>query len=209
MVSSSEVCAEAGPGTFLAGVPIAGMAGDQHAALFGQACFEPGMAKNTYGTGCFVLLTTGTEAVPPATSCSPPSPGDRWPDRVCDRGQYLHRRRRGAVAAGWVGTDSTFRRSRGAGGQCAGQRRGLPGARLRRPGRAALGPIGARHPRGPHPRYSGRTPRAGGFGIHRLPVRGCSPSHATGFGNRPEGTARRWRRLPQRRAHAVPGGPAA
>ena len=42
-------------------VPISGIAGDQHAALFGQACFEPGMAKNTYGTGCFVLLNTGAE----------------------------------------------------------------------------------------------------------------------------------------------------
>jgi glycerol kinase len=41
-------------------IPIAGIAGDQQAALFGQACFEPGMAKNTYGTGCFMLMNTGT-----------------------------------------------------------------------------------------------------------------------------------------------------
>jgi glycerol kinase len=40
-------------------IPIAGVAGDQQAALFGQACFEPGMAKNTYGTGCFMLMNTG------------------------------------------------------------------------------------------------------------------------------------------------------
>ena len=44
-------------------VPIAGIAGDQQAALFGQACFEKGMAKNTYGTGCFMLMNTGEEAV--------------------------------------------------------------------------------------------------------------------------------------------------
>lgn len=44
-------------------VPIAGIAGDQQAALFGQACFEAGMAKNTYGTGCFMLMNTGTKAV--------------------------------------------------------------------------------------------------------------------------------------------------
>ena len=44
-------------------VPIAGIAGDQQAALFGQACFESGMAKNTYGTGCFVLMNTGEKAV--------------------------------------------------------------------------------------------------------------------------------------------------
>ncbi|HWP74724.1 MAG TPA: glycerol kinase, partial [Methylomirabilota bacterium] len=45
------------------GIPVAGIAGDQQAALFGQACVEPGMAKNTYGTGCFALLNTGTRAV--------------------------------------------------------------------------------------------------------------------------------------------------
>jgi len=45
------------------GIPIAGIAGDQQAALFGQACYRRGMAKNTYGTGSFVLMNTGTEAV--------------------------------------------------------------------------------------------------------------------------------------------------
>jgi glycerol kinase len=48
----------------LAGVPIAGILGDQQAALLGQACFEPGEAKNTYGTGCFLLMHTGTVPVP-------------------------------------------------------------------------------------------------------------------------------------------------
>ncbi len=47
----------------LEGVPISGVLGDQQAALFGQTCFKPGMAKNTYGTGCFLLLNTGTRAV--------------------------------------------------------------------------------------------------------------------------------------------------
>ncbi len=45
-------------------IPISGIAGDQQAALFGQACFTEGMAKNTYGTGCFMLMNTGTKAVP-------------------------------------------------------------------------------------------------------------------------------------------------
>ncbi|WP_028581428.1 glycerol kinase GlpK [Desulfogranum japonicum] len=45
-------------------LPISGMAGDQQAALFGQTCFEAGMAKNTYGTGCFMLMNTGEKAVP-------------------------------------------------------------------------------------------------------------------------------------------------
>jgi glycerol kinase len=60
---SSGVIAETEPGLLGAAVPIAGIAGDQQAALFGQACFRPGMVKNTYGTGCFVLMPTGTEAV--------------------------------------------------------------------------------------------------------------------------------------------------
>jgi glycerol kinase len=61
VVASSGVCAQ----TLLDGmrVPIAGIAGDQQAALFGQACLAPGLAKNTYGTGCFLLINTGREAV--------------------------------------------------------------------------------------------------------------------------------------------------
>jgi glycerol kinase len=51
-------------GVLPAGLPIAAMAGDQHAALFGQACFRPGQAKNTYGTGCFMLMNTGEMPVP-------------------------------------------------------------------------------------------------------------------------------------------------
>jgi glycerol kinase len=64
VVDSSGVCAESNDvGWLPAGVPIAGIAGDQQAALFGQACYEPGSAKNTYGTGCFALLNTGAERV--------------------------------------------------------------------------------------------------------------------------------------------------
>jgi len=60
--SSSEIYGEvSSPG--LAGVPIAGIAGDQQAALFGQMCFAPGLTKNTYGTGCFMLQNTGETAV--------------------------------------------------------------------------------------------------------------------------------------------------
>ncbi|MGH6868051.1 MAG: FGGY family carbohydrate kinase, partial [Methylocella sp.] len=55
------------PGLFDEAIPVAGMAGDQHAALVGQACLDAGMAKATYGTGCFFLLNTGQEALPPAT----------------------------------------------------------------------------------------------------------------------------------------------
>jgi glycerol kinase len=62
--SSSEVYGETDPELFGAAIPVAGDAGDQQAALFGQACFEPGSAKNTYGTGCFMLLNTGDKPVP-------------------------------------------------------------------------------------------------------------------------------------------------
>jgi len=60
--SSSEVYGE-GRG-ILAGVPVAGILGDQQAALFGQACLQPGEAKNTYGTGCFMLMNTGEKPYP-------------------------------------------------------------------------------------------------------------------------------------------------
>ncbi|HYL03826.1 MAG TPA: glycerol kinase GlpK [Steroidobacteraceae bacterium] len=60
---SSGVFGTTAPGLLEAPVPIAGIAGDQQAALVGQACFEPGMAKATYGTGCFLLLNTGAQAV--------------------------------------------------------------------------------------------------------------------------------------------------
>ncbi|WP_084130639.1 glycerol kinase GlpK [Demequina sp. NBRC 110055] len=62
--SSAEVYGKGRKGGMLPEVPIAGILGDQQAATFGQACFEVGMAKNTYGTGNFMLMNTGTEAVP-------------------------------------------------------------------------------------------------------------------------------------------------
>ena len=61
--SSSEVYGETSGDVFAEGVPVAGMAGDQQAALFGQMCTEPGSVKNTYGTGCFMLMNTGTEPI--------------------------------------------------------------------------------------------------------------------------------------------------
>jgi glycerol kinase len=60
---NAHVFGTTAPGLFDAQLPIAGMAGDQQAALFGQACFEPGMVKSTYGTGCFMLVNTGEQPV--------------------------------------------------------------------------------------------------------------------------------------------------
>ena len=59
---SSSDFGDVDPEWFGASIPVAGIAGDQQAALYGQGCVEPGMAKNTYGTGCFLLMNTGSEA---------------------------------------------------------------------------------------------------------------------------------------------------
>ncbi len=64
--SNAEIYCETSPELFGGPIKVAGMAGDQHAALFGQACFQPGQAKNTYGTGSFLLLQTGPDAWPSA-----------------------------------------------------------------------------------------------------------------------------------------------
>ncbi|MDB5753098.1 MAG: glycerol kinase, partial [Ramlibacter sp.] len=63
VMPSSGVIAETESSLFGAALPLAGIAGDQQAATFGQACFAPGMAKNTYGTGCFMLMNTGAAPV--------------------------------------------------------------------------------------------------------------------------------------------------
>jgi glycerol kinase len=62
--ASSEIYGTTAGNLFAAKIPIAGIAGDQQAALFGQVCTTPGMVKNTYGTGCFMLMNTGTDPVP-------------------------------------------------------------------------------------------------------------------------------------------------
>ena len=61
--SSSEVYGDSGPGLGFTNMPVAGIAGDQQAALFGQMCIAPGLTKNTYGTGCFMLQSTGARPV--------------------------------------------------------------------------------------------------------------------------------------------------
>ncbi|HEX7633817.1 MAG TPA: glycerol kinase GlpK [Noviherbaspirillum sp.] len=63
VVPSSGIVGKTHPALFGGAIPIAGIAGDQQAATFGQACHHPGMAKNTYGTGCFMLMNTGRQAI--------------------------------------------------------------------------------------------------------------------------------------------------
>ena len=170
VVSCSEVAAETADGAFMAGVPIAGIAGDQQAALFGQTCFQPGMAKNTYGTGCFMLMTTGSGRAgiqKQAAHHRGVAAGRRH--GVCAGGERVHRRGGGAMAAGRARDHPAFVRGRGAGRERAGQWRGVSCPGVFRAGRAALGPLRARdagradtrHHRGAH-----RARRPGG---NRLP----------------------------------------
>jgi glycerol kinase len=97
---SSHVFGETDAALLGAAIPIAGMAGDQQSALFGQACFSAGLAKNTYGTGCFMLMHTG------AQFRDQPERPDHHRRGAAGRharyragGQRVHRRRGGAVAA--------------------------------------------------------------------------------------------------------------
>ena len=122
-------------------VPILGVAGDQQAATVGQACFEPGMLKATYGTGCFAVLNTGDD---PGREPQPAADHHRLPARrpadLRARRLDLHRRRGGAVAARRAEDhpprlrDPRPRRGRRPGPAA------LPGAGLHRPRRALLGP---------------------------------------------------------------------
>src|SRR6185369_17591271 len=64
LVDSSGVIAPIDAGWLGGEIPLAALAGDQQAATFGQVCLRPGMAKNTYGTGCFLLMNAGRQAMP-------------------------------------------------------------------------------------------------------------------------------------------------
>ena len=98
--ASSEVYGETDPALFGSAIPIAGIAGDQQAALFGQACFEPGSAKNTYGTGCFMLLNTGEAPVPSHKGLADDGRVEAGrPDDVCARRSGVRRGRRRAMVA--------------------------------------------------------------------------------------------------------------
>ena len=101
--SSSAIVGESAADLFGGPIKIAGNAGDQQAALFGQTCFAEGLAKNTYGTGCFMLMNVGTKRAcfAPQVACNSRLERAR-PHRVCPRRQRLHRRCRGAMAARWI-----------------------------------------------------------------------------------------------------------
>jgi len=104
----------------LAGIPVAGDLGDQQAALFGQTCFSAGEAKNTYGTGCFMLLNTGTKVVPSKSGLLTTPAGG-----LCPGGFDRYHRRAGPVAARQHRPDQDGSRDRAARGDRREQRRGL------------------------------------------------------------------------------------
>ena len=100
VVGSSGPVAETEPALFGAPIAVAGIAGDQQAALFGQRCVVPGMVKNTYGTGCFMLMHTGERPVDSHRGLADHRcVASGRQARVCVGGQRVHRRRGGPMAA--------------------------------------------------------------------------------------------------------------
>jgi glycerol kinase len=141
-------------------IPIAGVAGDQQAATFGQACFAPGMAKNTYGTGCFMLMNTGSvpgaQPQPPADHRGLAGPEQARPaHRVLPGRLGLHGRRHRAVAARRLQLIQSAAEVEALAAS-VDDTGDISGARLRRPGRARLGRPCARHAGGADARHHAR-----------------------------------------------------
>ncbi len=173
------------PALFGAAIPILGVAGDQQAAAMGNACFAPGMLKATYGTGCFALLVTGSRA----RGLGRPAADDRRVqgrrrDALRARRVDLRRRRGGAVAARRAGDYRNRRRIGRAGGTARAGERGLYGAGLRRPRRAALGRRRARRHFRPHARFRAARPRPRRARKRRLPDAGPAGGDARRLGRR-------------------------
>ena len=167
---NSHVFGLTAPGLFDRQIPIAGMAGDQQAALFGQACFEPGMVKSTYGTGCFMLVNTGERG----GRLREPAADDarlsaRRQDHLCAGRLDLRRGRCGEVAARRARGDRPRLGHRRPGDASLRQPRRLHGAGLRRARRAALGPEGSGRDLRADARRDRRASGSGGAGGHRLP----------------------------------------
>ena len=166
--SSSQVYGDA-TGT-LAGIPVAGDLGDQQAALFGQTCFSVGEAKNTYGTGNFLLLNTGTSPVPSNSGLITGvgyKIGDQ-PASLHARGVDRHHRGPGPVAPRQPEADLQRPGGGDAGPDRRGQRRRVLRAGLLRAVRAVLAQRRARRDRRAHPvrqRRPSRPRRAGGHGL--------------------------------------------
>ena len=188
-------------------VPVTGIAGDQQAALFGQACHAPGDAKNTYGTGSFVLLNAGADM---------PDPREGLLTTIAwDVGGKTTYALEAAIfvtgaAVQWLrdglGVISEAAETEALAALARLERRRLlrPGAD--RAGLAALGSLRARHDRRPHARLGARAPGARRARGDRVPDRGRRPRAGSGVGRGAHRASRRRRRGRQRLAHAVSGG---
>ena len=191
-------------------VPVAGVAGDQQAALFGQACLRPGLGKNTYGTGSFVLLNTGQ---------SPPTPPPgllatvAWSIGSAADQSFSYALEASIFATGaavqWlrdglqiIGSASE---TRVAGCVVELQRRRLLRAGPRGSRVPPLGPARARHDRRAHARLDARASGAGDARGDRLPGARRGPRDGSRRVADARRAARRRRRDRQRLAHAVPG----
>ena len=169
-----------------AGVPIAGLAGDQHAALFGQACFEPGMLKVTYGTGCFLLANAGGELRRPKSSLLETVAWQIGSENgIRDRRQRFHRRGRCPMASRRPSDHRLVGRFGAPGLRGRRYRRSHVRTRVRRPWRALLEPAGAGANSRSHSQRDPGARRQSRVGVNRAP--GHGRRRDDGAGNRPGG----------------------
>ena len=187
-------------------VPISGIAGDQQAALFGQTCFEVGEAKNTYGTGCFLLMNTG--------------------DKVCESengllstigiqlGGHTQYALEGSVFVGgaviqWLRDEMRFLLRKPGRGILRGQgeryRRRLFRSGLHRTGRAALGYVRPRLHDRPDARHHARAYHPRRAGVDRLSGQRSADGHEARHRRIARFPFGRWRREPRQLPDAVPG----
>ena len=169
--SSSEIYGPTGsimaPGSV--GMPIAGIAGDQQAALFGQLCTQPGMVKNTYGTGCFLLMHTGDKAVRSDNNLLTTIAWSlNGKTEYALEGSIFIAGSGGTMAAGWSAPDKVIGGGGGVGRQSNRHRRRLHGAGFCRAGGTSLESVCAGQPVRHDTRHQPGAYRQGGFGQHRL-----------------------------------------
>ena len=159
----------------LGGTTIAGIAGDQQAALFGQLCWNPGEAKNTYGTGCFLLQNMGTEFVRSKHKLitTLAASAQRRREYALEGSIFI-----GGAVVQWLRdnleTDWVFGRGGGTGGERAGYGRGGVCAGVCRTWRAALGSACGRAADWIETRYEAGAHCAGGAREHRVSSGGCA-----------------------------------
>ncbi len=178
---SSHVFGETDAALFGAPIQIAGVAGDQQSALFGQACFKPGLAKNTYGTGCFLLMHTGERfglsangLLTTAAAQTASKPEYAFEGSVFIGGAVVQWLRDGLHAIKSSGDVQALAES------VPDSRRRDLRARLHRPRRAVLAARRPRRHRRPVARQHGGTHCAGSAGEHRVSERGVAAGHEQG-----------------------------